>query len=61
MSSEKTVSKIDFESRLQELSASDDPTAFAELQMLILAKFALDTGVLTEDEYSHWRMIAKSL
>jgi len=56
---ERKVSKIDFETRLRELSASFEP--FADMQMLVLSKFAVATGVFVEEEYTHWRKQAKSV
>lgn len=57
--SERKVSKIDFETRLLELSESFEP--FADMQILVLSKFALDTGIFMEKEYTHWRKQAKSV
>lgn len=59
MTDEKIVTKADFEDELQRLYESIEfPAA---LQMLSLMKFASDKGIFTEEDYSKWRVKAKSL
>lgn len=59
LKSPKVISKIDFETKLQELF--DEGDGLNSLQMLCIMKFALDMGIFTEDDYKSWRPKAKSL
>lgn len=55
----KTLSRKDFEDYLQSLfESNEEPVA---LQMLCIMKFALDTGIFTDEDYKVWRVKAKSL